>query len=192
MSVRPILHIGDPRLREPARAVADDDLGGSELRQLVDDLVDTVRAANGAGIAATQIGVGLRVCLAEVRPGNPRYPYKPLIPLTVMVNPELEILTDERFACYEGCLSVPDLRGVAPRATHVRVRAVDPDGRPLEFDVRGLSAGTFQHEVDHLNGMVVLDRVEDTRTLATWDEYDRHHRAAFEEQARALVARDGA
>src|SRR4029077_623549 len=108
MTVRDVVQIGDPVLREAAAAV--DDVGA--VQDLIDDLIDTMRAANGAGLAANQIGVPLQVCVIEVRPDNPRYPYKPQIPLTVLVNPALEPLTSETFANYEGCLSVPDLRGV--------------------------------------------------------------------------------
>jgi peptide deformylase len=187
VTVLPIVMIGDPILRAAAPPVSD----ASGLAALVDDLVDTMRHANGAGIAANQIGSTARVCVAEVRPGNPRYPYKPLIPLTVLVNPTVEAIDDETFDNYEGCLSVPDLRGVAPRYVAVRVRAFGLDGSPLEFEVRGLSAGTFQHEVDHLNGMLFVDRVVDTRTFCTWDQFDLRHRADFEERARRLVARFG-
>lgn len=186
MSVREILQIGHPVLREPAAAV-----DPADVQDLIDDLVDTMRAANGAGLAANQVGEAVQVCVIEVRPGNPRYPYKPEIPLTVLVNPELEVLTTETFANYEGCLSVPGLRGVVDRAVEVRVRALDRDGRALDRVVRGLSAGTFQHETDHLRGTLFVDRVADTRTLCTWTEFQARHEGPFVERVRALVARFG-
>jgi peptide deformylase len=145
-----------------------------------------MRAANGAGLAANQIGVPLQVCVIEVRPGNPRYPYKPPIPLTVLVNPTVEPLTDETFANYEGCLSVPDLRGVVDRFVEVRVRA-----EGVDEVVRGLSAGTFQHETDHLRGRLFVDRVTDTTTLCTWTEFRARYEAGFAERVRALVSRFG-
>jgi len=191
VTVREIVQIGHPALREPARPLAPAEVAGTDMQQLIDDLIDTMRAADGAGLAANQVGRAVQVCVAEVRPGNPRYPYKPVIPLTVMVNPVVAALTDETFANYEGCLSVPNLRGVVERAVAVQVRALDRHGDPLDFVARGLSAGTFQHEADHLRGRLFIDRVTDTRTLCTWDEFRARHEAAFSERARALVARFG-
>ena len=191
MTVRDIVQIGHPALRAPARPLTPDEVAAPGIQRLIDDLVDTMRAADGAGLAATQIGEGVQVCVAEVRPGNPRYPYKPEIPLTVLVNPVVEPLTAETFANYEGCLSVPGLRGVVDRFVQVRVRALDRTGAPLDLTVRGLSAGTFQHETDHLHGRLFVDRVADTRTLCTWDEFRVRHEAAFTERARTLVARFG-
>lgn len=191
MSGRDILHIGHPQLRQPARAVTVAELATPGFQRLIDDLVDTMRAANGAGLAAPQIAEPVQICTIEVRPGNPRYPYKPAIPLTVLVNPELELLTEERFANYEGCLSVPNLRGVVDRAVEVRVRALDRHGRSVDQVVRGLSAGTFQHEIDHLYGTLFVDRVEDTTTLCTWAEFQRWHEADFVARVEALVARFG-
>jgi peptide deformylase len=191
VTVRDILQIGHPGLRRPARPLRPAEVATAEVQRLIDDLVDTMRAADGAGLAATQIGEPVRVCVAEVRPGNPRYPYKPVIPLTVLVNPVVEALTAETFPVYEGCLSVPGLRGVVERVLEVRVRALDRHADPLDFVVRGLSAGTFQHETDHLQGTLFVDRVTDTRTLCTWDEFRRRHEAAFATRARALVTRFG-
>jgi peptide deformylase len=191
VSVREILQIGHPVLREAARPVEVDEINGPEIRRVIADLIDTVRAANGAGLAATQIGEPVQVAVVEVRPGNPRYPYKPPIPRTILVNPVIEPLSDETFANYEGCLSVPNLRGVVDRYVEVRVRGLDRNGEPVDLTAKGLSAGTYQHETDHLHGMVFLDRVTDTRTLCTWDEFARWHEAAFVERAEALVARFG-
>jgi len=122
---------------------------------------------------------------------NPRYPYKPNIPLTVLVNPVLAPQGDEQFENQEGCLSVPALRGAVKRHAVVRVTGLDRHGTTIDRVVRGISAGTFQHEVDHLDGLLFLDRVEDTRTLATWDQWKAHHEAAFVENVRAVVARHG-
>ena len=191
MTVREIVQIGHPVLRQPARPLAPGEVGEDGTQRLIDDLIDTMRDADGAGLAANQVGEPVQVCVAEVRPGNPRYPYKPVIPLTVMVNPVVAALTEETFANYEGCLSVPDLRGVVERAVAVRVRGLDRHGDPLDFVAQGLSAGTFQHETDHLRGRLFVDRVSDTRTLCTWDEFRARHEAAFRERARALVDRFG-
>lgn len=191
VTVRTIVSIGHPVLRETARPLDPAEIAGARVQQLIDDLVDTMRDADGAGLAATQVGEAVQVCVIEVRPGNPRYPYKPVIPLIVLVNPVVAPRTAETFANYEGCLSVPGLRGVVDRFVDVRVQALDRDGEPLDLVVRGLSAGTFQHETDHLHGRLFVDRVADTRTLCTWDEFRLRHEAAFAERARALVARFG-
>jgi peptide deformylase len=188
VSVREIVTVGDPVLRERAQEVSD--VAAPEVQALIDDLIDTVRAANGAGLAANQIGALHRVAVVEVRPGNPRYPYKPPVPLTVMVNPVLEPVGDETVEINEGCLSVPDLRGTLERHVSVRVRYLDRDGAEHDELRHGLTAGTFQHEVDHLDGVLFLDRA-DPRTFSTWEQFDRHHRAAFEARARALVERVG-
>ncbi len=185
-----ILAVGEPTLRHRAREVSLETLASPVMQTLIDDLIATMRHAKGAGLAATQVGNLVRICVIEVG-DNPRYPYKPRIPLTVLVNPKLESLSDETFANYEGCLSVPDLRGVVHRSVGVRVEAVDRHGTPIQREVWGLSAGTFQHEVDHLDGRLFLDRVEDTHTLCTWDAFDKHHRMSFVQRARALVERFG-
>ena len=191
MGVRPIVSVGDPVLRERAREVTREELRSPEVQGLVDDLIATKRHANGAGLAANQIGELLRVAVVEVEPGNPRYPYKPPIPLTVIVNPVLEPLDGGTVAIDEGCLSVPDLRGTVERHARVRVRYLDRDGKEREEVRSGLTAGTFQHEVDHLDGVLFLDRVRDPTTFATWAEWDRHRREAFLARAHEIVARFG-
>ena len=190
MAIRKIATLGHPVLREIARPVTREELGSPKVQAFIDDLVETMHDANGAGLAANQVYEPIRICAIEVR-NNPRYPYKPNFPLTILVNPEITPTTEDSFLNYEGCLSVPNLRGEVRRFTGVRVRAWDREGKALDFEVKGLTAGTFQHEVDHLEGKVFLDRVEDTRSLATWADFERHHMAAFVERAKALVAKYG-
>lgn len=190
MALRKIATVGHPVLRAPARAVTREELASPAMQALVDDLVDTMRDAAGAGLAAPQVHEGVRLCVVEVK-DNPRYPYKPNVPLTVLVNPVVTPTTDETWDVYEGCLSVPNLRGVVKRFTAARVTGWDRHGQELAFDVRGLTAGTYQHEVDHLDGVLFLDRVTDPRTLTTWSDFDRFHKAAFVERAKAIVARFG-
>jgi peptide deformylase len=190
MSVREIVAVGAPVLRAPARELGLDELRTPEVQGLIDDLIETRRAANGAGLAAVQIGAPLRIAVAENEGANPRYPYKPPIPLTVMVNPALEPLDSETFEVNEGCLSVPDLRGNLTRHVNVRVRYLDRDGNERDEVVRGLTAGTFQHEIDHLNGTLFVDRA-DPRSLATWEQFERHQRDEFVERATELVRRVG-
>ncbi len=190
MAIRKIATLGHPVLREVARVLTREELASREVQSFIDDLVETMHDANGAGLAANQVYEPIRICAIEVR-NNPRYPYKPNFPLTILVNPVVTPTTDDTFLNYEGCLSVPNLRGEVRRFTGVHVKAWDREGNDVELDVKGLTAGTFQHEVDHLDGKVFLDRVEDTRSLATWADFERHHMAAFVERAKALVAKFG-
>ncbi len=191
MALRKIAQIGHPVLRQEARRLSREELLSPETQRFIDDLIETMRDANGAGLAAIQVHELVRICAIEVN-NNPRYPYKPPIPLTVLVNPEITVLSDERFSNYEGCLSVPNLRGRVMRATEVRVRAWDRHGKELDYEVRGLSAGTYQHEVDHLNGVIFVDRVHDPKSLCTWEHFDRYEKPRFAEEAQALVKRWGA
>jgi peptide deformylase len=190
MAVRKIASIGHPVLRQQARGVTQEELASPGTQRLIDDLVETMRDANGAGIAANQVYESIRIFVVEIA-NNPRYPYKPNWPLTILVNPIVEATTEETFLNFEGCLSVPNLRGQVARFTGVRVHAWDRAGKDVSFQVKGLTAGTFQHEVDHLDGKLFVDRVADTRTLCTWTEFERFFRDAFVEQAKALVARYG-
>jgi len=190
MTVREILHVGNPLLRERSREITRDELASPEMQQLIDDLVDTMHHANGAGIAAPQIGELVRIATIEVN-HNPRYPYKPPIPLTVVVNPIVEMLDDELVEINEGCLSVPNMRGNVMRHVTIRVRYWDREGNEHDEVKRGLTAGTFQHELDHLDGLLFLDRVADTRTLTTWEQFEKFHRAAFIERITEFVASVG-
>jgi peptide deformylase len=189
MTVRSVLSIGHPALRRVADPVAVDEIGSERVQTLIDDLIDTMHHANGAGIAAPQIGEGLRIAVMEVTT-NPRYPYKPPIPLTVVINPVIEPLDDEMVEINEGCLSVP-LRGSVHRHVNIRVRYLDRDGVEHDEVRRGLTAGTWQHECDHLDGVLFVDRVTDPTTLTTWPEYEAFHRDAFVERITAFVERVG-
>jgi peptide deformylase len=190
MSLLKIATIGHPVLREVARPVSREELASPATQAFIDDLIETMRDARGAGLAANQVHRPVCMCVIEVH-DNPRYPYKPNIPLTVLVNPVIEPIGEERFGNYEGCLSVPDLRGEVMRYVEIRLRGWDRQGDPVDRVVRGLSSGTFQHEIDHLNGKLFVDRVADTTSLCTWKEFEKHRQAAFVERARALVARFG-
>ena len=189
MTVRPILSIGHPVLREPGLDVPISEIGGVKVQSLIDDMLDTMRAANGAGLAATQIGKAMRVVVMEVT-SNPRYPYKPRLPLTIAINPVIVPLDDEMVEINEGCLSVP-LRGNVQRHVNIRVRYLDREGTEHDEIKRGLTAGTWQHEVDHLDGVLFVDRVTDLRSLSTWEEFEAHHRDAFIERITKFVERVG-
>ncbi len=158
MAVREVLRMGDARLLREARPV--DQFGTDELNNLVRDLLDTMHHLNGAGLAAPQIGVDLQVVIFEIT-NNPRYPDVAPIPLTVLVNPELEYLSDEIQEDWEGCLSLPGLRGRVPRYSHVRYRGFDVAGNSIDRIVEGFHARVVQHETDHLHGVLYPMRMRD-------------------------------
>jgi peptide deformylase len=185
-----IAQIGEPVLRQRARDVEPHELATPALQRFIDDLVETMRDATGAGLAAIQVYNPVRICAIEVQ-NNARYPYKPNVPLTILVNPVIEPIGEKSFDNFEGCLSVPNLRGMVRRHAEIRVTGLERDGKPFDRVVRGITAGTFQHEVDHLHGLMFVDRVTDTKTLCTWDHFRRHHEPAFAERVRALVAEYG-
>jgi len=188
--ILPITKIGDPVLRQIARPVSELELRSNEVQQFIDDLIETKRAANGAGIAAPQVAKLWRIFVVEIK-DNPRYPYKPNYPLTVVINPEITFLTEERFDSYEGCLSIPDMRGQLQRCPEIRVKGLDRNANPIDIVVRGITAGTFQHENDHLDGILFPDRVTDTKTLSTWAEFQKHYEPQFRRVVESVVARYG-
>jgi peptide deformylase len=157
MAVRPVLKMGEPLLRAVAAPVTQFD---GELLALVTDMDDTMRALNGAGIAAPQIGVSARVVIFELK-DNPRYPHLTPVPYTVLVNPLLTLLGTEQDEGWEGCLSVPGMRGLVPRSRHLRYRGFDAHGAPIDRTVEGFHARVVQHEVDHLDGILFPQRVRD-------------------------------
>ena len=159
MSVQAILKMGDPRLLRHARPV--ERFNTPELHALVQDLLDTMAHANGAGLAAPQIGVDLQVVIFGSDQPNPRYPDAPVVPRTVLVNPVITPLSDEEEEGWEGCLSVPGLRGVVPRWRRIRYTGFDLQGRPIDRVAEGFHARVVQHECDHLWGTLYPMRVRD-------------------------------
>ncbi len=160
MAIREILKMGDPRLLRVAQPLRE--FGTSELRSLVDDMIETMVAAEGAGLAAPQIGVELQLVIFGFD-HNARYPDAPPVPLTTLVNPVITPLGDELVDGWEGCLSVPGLRGVVPRHVRIRYRGFDLDGRPIEREADGFHARVVQHECDHLIGRLYPTRMRDLR-----------------------------
>ncbi|MBS0378031.1 MAG: peptide deformylase [Proteobacteria bacterium] len=165
MAVRRVLKMGEPLLREVARPVARFD---AALRTLIADMDETMRANHGAGIAAPQVGESLRAVIFELR-DNPRYPHIKPVPYTVLVNPVLTPLTDEQDEGWEGCLSVPGMRGLVPRYTRLRYQGFDAAGLPIDRTVDGFHARVVQHEVDHLDGILFPQRVRDLRNFGFED-----------------------
>jgi len=158
--IREVLRMGDPRLLEKARPVERFD--APELAALLVDMRDTMAHLNGAGLAAPQIGVGLRVVIFGMR-ANPRYPHAEEVPDTVLINPRLEPLASDQEEDWEGCLSVPGMRGMVPRYRYLRYTGFDERGAPVERTVEGFHARVVQHECDHLDGILYPMRVKDFR-----------------------------
>ncbi|HKA38907.1 MAG TPA: peptide deformylase [Burkholderiales bacterium] len=167
MAIKPVLRMGDPRLLQPSRPV--DRFDTPELHALIADMDDTMKALNGAGLAAPQIGVGLQVAIFCVE-HNPRYPDAEPVPYTVLVNPVLEPLDAEIEEGWEGCLSVPGMRGLVPRHRRLRYRGYDQYGRAIDRSVEGFHARVVQHECDHLAGILYPMRIRDLRNFGFNEE----------------------
>lgn len=179
MPVRPIVRLGHPSLRTPAPAVAPAQIATPEIQELIDDMVETMRAAQGVGLAAPQVGVELQLFVYEVRreDGEP-------VPLRVVINPMLAPLVGELIYDWEGCLSIPGLRGLVPRHGRVRVRGLGRDGATVDYVAAGFEARIVEHEFDHLNGVVFLDRMRDLRSLSYSEEWAEF--MAGDEEAAAI------
>lgn len=167
MTVRKVLRMGDPRLRQVTQPVAVYDT--VELHELISDMKDTMAAYDGAGLAAIQIAVMQRVMIFGIDT-NPRYPDVEPIEMTVLVNPEFTPLSDERENGWEGCLSVPGMRGIVPRYSHIRYRGYDEFGNLIEREVTEFHARVFQHELDHLDGILYPDKIEDRLSFGFVEE----------------------
>jgi len=173
MAILKVARLGHPVLREKARPVPVGEIRSAGIQQLIDDMIQTMREYDGAGLAATQVHQPLQIAVIEVE-ANPRYPDAPGIPLTVVINPVVTALTEEMEEGWEGCLSVPDMRGMVPRVTAVRLQCYDREANPVDLVAKDFFARVIQHETDHLHGIVYVDRMRDLRTLshiAEWNKY---------------------
>jgi peptide deformylase len=173
MAILKVARLGHPVLREVARPVPVEEIPSPELQRFIDDMIETMREYDGAGLAANQVHVLRQVAVIEVA-ANPRYPDAPEIPLTVLINPVVTPLTEDTEDGWEGCLSVPDMRGVVPRVTAVRLQCHDRQGRAVDLVAKDFFARVIQHETDHLNGIVYVDRMRDLRTLSHIAEWNKH------------------
>lgn len=165
MPARPIVRLGHPALRTPAQPLAPGRIADPEVQSLIDDMVETMHEANGVGLAAPQVGLELQLFVYQAA-GPPE------IPLHVVINPMIRPQAGELVYDWEGCLSIPDLRGLVPRHPAVRVQGLDREGQPLDYLVSGFEARIVQHEFDHLNGVVFLDRMRDLHSLAFFAEWE--------------------
>lgn len=173
MAILKVARLGHPVLRQAAEPVPVGEIRAPETQRLIDDLIETMREYDGAGLAANQIHTLKQICVIEVLE-NPRYPDAPPIPLTVVINPVVTPLGDEMEEGWEGCLSVPDMRGVVERYTAVRLQCHDRQGQHVDLIAKEFFARVIQHETDHLNGIVYLDRMRDLSTLAHIAEWNKH------------------
>ena len=173
MSVLEVIKMGNPRLREVCSLVEFTEINTTEFQKFIDDLLETQNAEDGAGIAAPQVDVLQRVFTMELKE-NPRYPNKETFPLYVAINPEIEPILDTIIESWEGCLSIPGIRGQLPRYKEVRLKALDRYGKSYEVDLDGFAAIVAQHELDHLNGVLLIDRMESMKTLSFQKEFETY------------------
>lgn len=173
MAIRKVARLGHPVLRQLAQPVPPEAISGTEVQQLIEDLIETMQEYDGAGLAAPQIHVSQQVVVFGIA-GNERYPDAEAIPLTVLINPRITATTKDTDEDWEGCLSVPDLRGKVPRYTSVSVEAFGRNGELLRFAARDFHARVIQHECDHLMGKVFLDRMRSMDSLAFMREFIRY------------------
>lgn len=173
MAILKVARLGHPVLRRPAARVSAEVVRQANFQRFVDDMVVTMREYQGVGLAAVQVHEPIQVAVLEVAE-NARYPGKEAVPLSILINPEIVPLDDETEDDWEGCLSIPEIRGQVPRYKRLRVTALDRDGNALEFVAEDFHARVIQHEVDHLRGHVYLDRMNDLTTLTYLTELSRY------------------
>jgi peptide deformylase len=173
MAILKVARLGHPVLRKRAEPLSPEAIRAPQTQRLIDDMIETMREYDGAGLAANQVHTLAQVAVIEVQ-ANPRYPDAPHIPLMVVINPVVTPLTTELEDGWEGCLSVPDMRGRVPRYTAVRLVCRDREGEPVDLVAKEFFARVIQHETDHLNGIVYLDRMRDMSTLSHLTEWNRH------------------
>lgn len=175
MAVKEICRMGHPVLRKASQDIAENDLFSPFIKSLTQDLIETMRANASIGLAAPQIGINLNVVVLEIAPNNNRYPYPEDLPLTVLYNPEIEVIDHSKKGFWEGCLSIPDLRGFVERPQKISVVHKDCENREQHFIAEQFLATVFQHEIDHLRGRLFIDHIQDFSKLSYWAEYKEFH-----------------
>ncbi len=173
MAILKVCHLGHPVLRRVAEPVPPESIARPAFQQFIDDMIETMREYEGVGLAAPQVHVSQQVAVLEVEK-HPRYPDAPSVPLTVLINPRVTVLSEDVLDGWEGCLSIPDLRGVVPRSRELRVEALDRYGKPMDFIAKDFHARVVQHEYDHLQGKVYADRMPSLETLTHLAEWQRY------------------
>ena len=173
MAILKVARLGHPVLRQKAAAVDPREIPKPEFQRFLDDMIETMHEYDGVGLAAPQVHVSKQVFVCEVAE-NPRYPGAPIVPLTVVINPVLKDLSQKKGQMWEGCLSIPDLRGVVPRHEALVCEGLDREGKPVSIKAAGFFARVLQHEWDHLQGHVYPDRMPDLKTLSHLQEFGRY------------------
>lgn len=168
-----VIKMGHPSLREISAEVSIEEIQKPETQKFIDDLIATMKAENGAGIAAPQVGILKRIFIMECK-NNPRYPDNDQFPLTTIINPEIKALTDETIDSWEGCLSIPNIRGMLPRYKEIHLKGLDRNGSEYSKELNGFQAVVAQHELDHLDGILFIDRMKDMKHLSFLSEYLRY------------------
>ncbi len=177
MAILKVARLGHPVLRRVADPIPHELIPTSQVQQFIDDLIETMEEYDGAGLAAPQVHVSNQIVVFQVQE-NPRYPKAPSVPLTVLINPKVKSLGESKDEDWEGCLSVPGLRGLVPRYTKIQVEALDRKGRRLKFVAEGFHSRVIQHETDHLLGKLYLDRMTSMHSLSFMHEFVRYHGGA--------------
>jgi peptide deformylase len=173
MAILKVARLGHPVLRQRAQPVPPETIGSPDIQRLIDDMIETMREYDGAGLAGNQVHALKQIAVIEVL-GNPRYPDAPHIPLMVVINPQITVLDDTMDEDWEGCLSVPDMRGMVPRHTSIGLECFDRTGQRVSLVAKDFFARVIQHETDHLHGIVYLDRMRDLSTLSHIAEWQKH------------------
>ncbi|MBM4263364.1 MAG: peptide deformylase [Deltaproteobacteria bacterium] len=173
MSILKVTRLGHPVLRTVTKNLTAKEIQSPAMQKFIDDMVETMKEYDGVGLAADQVHESKQVCVLEVA-DNPRYPNKSKVPLTVLINPKITPIGEETEEDWEGCLSIPDLRGRVPRHKSIHVQALDRNGKSVDFVAHDFHARVIQHEYDHLNGRVYLDRMNDFSTLTFLQEFGRY------------------
>jgi peptide deformylase len=168
MSILKVARMGHPVLRRPSRALQPTELRSPEVQRLIDDMIDTMKEYHGIGLAAPQVHESVRIFVAGSFDAESGFP------LIVVVNPEITPIGSETVEDWEGCLSIPDVRGKVPRARQIQMRALDREGRRLDMKIAGYTARVMQHETDHLDGILFLDRMRSFETLSFLEEFGRY------------------
>lgn len=173
MAIRKVARMGHPILRQIAKKLTIEEIVSESIQRLIDDMIETMEEYLGAGLAAPQVHESFQISVIKVKK-NPRYPKAEPIPLLVLINPEITPLTEEKKLGWEGCLSLPGLRGAVPRYTKIQVNALNRDGNPFEFIAENFKAIVIQHETDHLFGNLFIDRMDDMSLLYFQSEWDKY------------------
>lgn len=174
MAILKVARLGHPVLRSPSRELTKKEILSDEIQSLIVDLIDTMEEYDGIGLAAPQVHKNVQVCVVHVSPNNSRYDVKDDLPLHVICNPKITPIGEETEQMWEGCLSVPGMRGLVRRPKKIRLQALDAQGNPIDWELDGLPAVVVQHETDHLFGILYVDKLVDPKQFAFNEEYQRY------------------